>query len=304
MKKNSSSEYKVRGTTDLTQRKYSTWKSLCGPTATANLIWQMSSPDHQFQRLNLNPLKIFAREPTVVNPPMAYSSRKDAASDILIKGLRGVNLHKSLSSMMKTSDKGSTTENIIKGTLRFLTQNDKAMDWKPELSSVEFKNQKKLLTDLVASNRAAVLFVKLNTPPPVTLPILEAKLVGTPSKAKNENLGSVEISLVPGTENVSNGLVSGQLVVRDAKNPNRSLTNIDWKIRTTNGYQQIPGNSPIIDFKQKPGKYWVYVRGKTATGQNFIEDSNVTLEYTEKQTFEPKIKLSPKQTLQHLNIIP
>ena len=301
---------------DLSQNAQPHWKNLCAPTSGANLIWFMSQSTYLVPHPEINPMNTFKDEHFVNSPPINTKAEKHAA-DYLVYGLKNyAKFPKSLATRMQTTEKGTSVENIAKGMLSYLNEYESKHTWTPSAKDLTTENTLPLLKDILKTNGAALLFLKLETPPEGNEPLIEIQLKAD-SKTNNgkeeEGLTQEEqsdeapidsqddqasksklvIELVQGSESYSNGQITGKLLARDVLKPNSKLTGISWHIAQGGKWDRVKGDGQIIDFMRPKGVYLIGLEATNSKGLKVSTTAIVQLNAKETQKVTPSIIVKP-----------
>jgi hypothetical protein len=133
---------------DFSQTAENGWESLCAPTASANVLWYMA---HRKQALDVFRHLGLSKE----------HKREDTASQLIRNHSR-----KSLSTLMKTTPKGTDTNGILSGIFDYLKPGPRwTWDASKKQERVDADRAWDQLRLSIRSNEAAILLLKLDTPP-------------------------------------------------------------------------------------------------------------------------------------------
>jgi hypothetical protein len=248
-------------------------------------------------------MNTFKDEHFVSSPPINAKAEKYAA-DYLVYGLKNsAKFPNSLAARMQTTEKGTSVENIAKGMLSYLNEYESKHTWTHSAKDLTTENTFPLLKDILKTNRAALLFLKLETPPQGNEPLIEIQLKADSktNNGKEEGLKQEEnqddqasksklaIELVQGSESYSNGQITGKLLARDVLKPNSKLTGISWHIAQGGKWENIKGDGQIIDFKRPKGVYRIGLRATDSKGIKLSTTATVLLDAKETQKVTPSI---------------
>jgi hypothetical protein len=133
---------------DLSQNAVEEWKSLCAPTASANVLWHMSH----------NKLALDIRQ--YLNLPK--NSKPDDMANQLIKE----DSRKSLFTLMNATNNGVDTNGILGGIFNYLKSGPRwTWDGSKKQEKVDANRVWDQLRLSIHSNEAVILLLKLDTPP-------------------------------------------------------------------------------------------------------------------------------------------
>jgi hypothetical protein len=250
-------------------------------------------------------MNTFKDEHFVNSPPINTKAEKHAA-DYLVYGLKNyAKFPKSLATRMQTTEKGTSVENIAKGMLSYLNDYESKHTWTPSAKDLTTEDTLPLLKDILKTNRAALLFLKLETPPQGNEPLIEFQLKADSKTNNGTEEGHIDkkddqasesklvIELVQGSESYSKGQITGKLLARDVLKPNSKLTGISWHIAQGGKWDRVKGDGQIIDFMRPKGVYLIGLEATNSKGLKVSTTAIVQLNAKETQKVTPSIIVKP-----------
>jgi hypothetical protein len=300
--KNDSAPIVSSGMPDLSQNSHRHWKNLCAPTAGANLLWYMSQKPHIVHHKSLSPFVSFAKNPAFERMLKHSGDPQPSAADFLIHGLNApMNnpLPQSLSGRMKSSDKGTKIEDLASGMIGYLNDYDQQYGWEVSFENLDKDEVPSLMKKIIQNRTAALLMLKINTPPEIRKTLIQIKAVAQEKTSNQEEDAlpsqDLKIQLISGSEkNYSNKMIGGRLQVRDGRMPNSSLTNIKWLIGNDGKWQKLEGDGQIIDFRRPKGSYSIGVIAVNSDGKGVNASAVVTLDAKETQQVTPSVTVKQR----------